>query len=219
MISYISPEKKQLIDELVREYGIEPDDVIFFNDDPKPFFSYEATCAMANHLTDIQEIEIEPIECAFTDSISLRCSLVLPDGRRRSAVGVANRSEQIDGAPATPQQTYQLASSRAIRNALRAAGIDLYRLHRARHHNAAVATQSSDAIEFQLRKTLLAQVHLLGQELGLISKAPAGYNKTAWVRMLHERYGTDSAQYLSNDSLADLAAYLRSLRNVSPDEI
>lgn len=205
----LNTSQTALINELVETYGIEPEDVTFFPDDPKPFLSYEATCAVANQLTDIRDIDIKPVEPAFADSLSLKCTLTLADGKTRSAVGVVNLNERIGDTPMNSQQIYQTASSRAIRNALRTAGIDLIKLH---EHLANGTVPSSAVSGDAARESLIRQVHALGQEAGLIVTYTDGVKeKTGWRAFLQRRYGLDSTQHFSKEALADLAAVLRSI--------
>ncbi len=202
----LSASQASLVADLAGRYGIDPSEITFFTDDPKPFLGYEATCVMLGRLRpDLVSIDIEPIETSFVDSLSLRCSLTFADGRHRSAVGVVNVAEQLDGKPMSSQQLYQAASGRAIRNALRTAGIDIVKLH---------AESVDDPKEVSSPKTeraaLLAQVHALGKEVGLIS---AETGKEHWSSFLMHRYGVASSSQLGTELLADLAATLRTLNS------
>ncbi len=197
-----TPEQNLLIAELAATYGIEPEEIIFFQDDPRPLFTYEATCVLCNRLANLKGINIEPIENGFADSIAFRCRLVMADNATRSAVGVANTKETIDGQPMTDVQSYQMASGRAIRNALRVAGIDLLKLHnQAVHGNVTPIAAKSN------RAKLIAQAHLLGQEAGLI----VDDSKTGWQTLLTARYGVSNSNELSDDLLADFVAVLKVL--------
>lgn len=193
----------ELVSQLVQCYGIEPDEITFFPGDPKPFIGYEATCVMCNALVpEMQEISIDPVAGFASDSLALKCTLRFADGRIRSATGVANTNEPGEGGEVlSGQQVHQLASSRAIRNALRTAGIDLIKLHQSPGSVAEFTGPSN-------RNSLLAQAHALGTEVGYIS----GPEKSAWQRFLQHRYGVASSQQLGEDSLADLIAVLRSIR-------
>lgn len=199
-----TPFQLELVSQLVQCYGIEPTEITFFPGDPKPFIGYEATCVMCNALVpEMQEISIDPVAGFASDSLALKCTLRFTDGRIRSATGVANTSEPGEGGEVlSGQQVHQLASSRAIRNALRTAGIDLIKLHQS-PGNVAEFTGPSN------RNSLLAQAHALGTEVGYI--AP-NHEKSAWRRFLQHRYGVTSSQTLSEDMLADLIAVLRSIR-------
>jgi hypothetical protein len=199
----LNAEQSALVAELTQVYGIEPEEIIFFTGDLKPFFLYEATCVLCNQLTDLHDINIEPMESYLPDSLSLRCTLTLANGDTRSAVGVVNIHEKIDGAKMSEQQVYQLASSRAIRNALRTAGIDLIKLHQ-------LAKSSEQAVNFKVKSTkaaLIAQAHLLGKEAFLI----IGDEKRPWQHQLRVRYGVEHSNELSEELLADFVAYLRTL--------
>lgn len=202
----LSDQQKRLVAELVETYGIDAEEVIFFAGDPKPFLTYEATCVIANQLIDLPNIDIEPLETSFVDSLSLKCIVTLPNGWTRSNVGVVNMHETIDGRLMSSQQLYQAASSRAIRNALRTAGIDLIKLHTSRGSDDTTEYTGPDRSS---RANLLAQVHVLGTEAGLIGERN---DRTAWKSFLFNRYGVESSAVLSEPALADLAAALKTLR-------
>lgn len=203
--SLLTTDQKLLIAELQAAYGIDPNEVIFFSDDAEPFFGYEATCVLCDKLTDLRDINIEPFEQSFVDSLSLRCTLTLQDGRTRSAVGVVNVNEQIDGVTMTTQQLYATASARAIRNALRTAGINLLRNHEYRKTNqpGGVAFAHPPLDE---RQRLLREVHALGLETGYI----IGTDKSAWHQVLSVRYGVEASSDLGVELLRNFAAFLRS---------
>lgn len=200
----LSPEQNYLVSELAATYGIDPDEIIFYTGEPRPFFKYEATCVLCNSLTDLQSIDIEPINNGFVDSVSYRCTLMQADASTRSAVGVANVGETDgDGKVLTPSQLIETASGRAIRSALRVAGIDLLKLH----------NQADDTVvrfsgpTANNHASLLRLVHKLGQEAGLI----IGKDKTAWHRILDNRYKVQSSDRLTEDQLSDFAAVLNTL--------
>lgn len=198
----LNDEQKTLVAELTKTYGVKPEEIIFFTNDPNPFLTYEATCALANQLVNLQVIDISPEPSVSSDSLSLKCSLMFSDGRTRSAVGVVNFGETIDGVKMTEAQIYQLASSRAIRNALRTADIDLIKLHHQRNRN--------EPLDFKMKSntaSLIAQSHLLGKEAYLIQ----GENKTAWYRQLQIRYQVNSSKDLNEAQLADWVAFLKTL--------
>ncbi len=197
-------EQNLLIAELSATYGIEPEEIIFFTGDPRPIFSYEATAVLCNRLTDLRGIDVEPVNNGFVDSVSYRCTLTQADGCSRSAVGVANVGEK-DGSDNTlkSSQLIELASGRAIRNALRVAGIDLLKLHN-QSKNVVIEYTGPSVSNYQ---SLLRLVHILGQEAGLI----IGDDKSAWRQILDNRYGVRASSDLNEDQLADFAAVLKTL--------
>ncbi len=199
----LNNEQAALVAELVMTYGIEADDVIFFESDPKPFLMYEANCVLANHLANISCIDAEPVPSVSDDAVTVRCTLTLSDGRVRSACGVANTAEQIRGKESSSQQLYYLAVSRAMRSALRSAGIDLIK----RHFDV---KNGEDVLDFKPKSNinaLLGQAHKLGAEIGFIT----GSDKSAWRAVLRNRYGVETSGELSEKGLADFVAFLRSL--------
>jgi hypothetical protein len=198
----LSPQQNDLKAELCKTYGIEPDDIIFFTDDPKPFFGYEASCILLNALTDIVDRELEPVPPVLPDSISRRCRLVFPDGSS-SNVGVVNLQETgEDDRPLSTQQLEWLADSRAIRGAIRAKSIDLLRLHYAAKQND---VPDRDRPLKSQRATLISQSHALGKQAFLI----VGDDKSLWYRTLRNRYeGKAHANELNDEQLADWVAFL-----------
>ena len=198
-------QQKQLIKELVAEYGITQEEITFFNNDPDPTLGYEALCVMCNFLApEIVQIDVNPIGNPFADSLAVRCSLADANGRTRSAVGVVNTLEQIRNAVMSPQELYGTATSRAIRNALRVAGIDLLKRHAQRRQGLPLNAAPGKS----MRETLLAQVHILGAEAGLIVHYTNGVDKTGWKGFLMKRYGVESSRSLSDEHLSDLASVL-----------
>ena len=196
--------------DLCDTYKIDPSEVIFFDDEAEPFLGYEAMCVMANTLIpDLAGIELETVDNSFVDALTVKTILTFGTGKVRSAVGVVNVNEKIGEVVMNPQQRQQTASSRSMRNALRTAGKDLIRLHREERF---VGQESSDK-EFsgpkRYRETLLARVHILGKEAGLIE----GGDKSLWHRAISNRYsGARGSNELGDAQLEDFAAFLSSLR-------
>jgi|GEM_PF-6937144 len=200
----LTGEQKALVDDFVATYGFDRSDIIFFDDDPKPFFGYEATCVLCNKLTDLRNIDVEPVETSFVDALWIKTTVIDSEGRRWSAVGVANINETIDGKPMGSQQLYTTASARSIRNTLRAAGFDLLQLHYTKKHGLpgdAVAPRNNYA-------ALIARAHVLGKEIGLITE----HSKAPWHAYLNKRYGVPHSNELSEAQLADFVAILETLR-------
>ncbi|MBX7170180.1 MAG: hypothetical protein K1X72_04430 [Pyrinomonadaceae bacterium] len=200
----------QIAADLCLTYGIDEEEIIFFGDNPKPLLSYEATCVLCNQLTNLKGIQIEPVASPFQDSFTVRCILTLNNGDKRESWGVTNKNEIVDGATLSESQIFQSASSKAIRNALRAAGIDLIRLHNQMKNgeNELIYSPTKNAIT-----TLLAQAHILGKEAELIILDPVTkqVDKTAWHRLIRNRYGKNHSNELSEAALTDFVAVLKTL--------
>lgn len=200
--SKYTPEQLRLVEELQNAYGLKPDDVIFYNDKPEPFFTYEATCQLCNQLTEIKDIDLDPVT-QFQNTTAMRCRFTFENGSSRSAVGLVNHSEKIEEQPMNENQRVALASARAIRNTLKASGINLLTAHYQIKNSGEIINQPR---ENELRKKLLAEVHVLAEESGFIS----GHDKTPWRNLLSKRYLVWSSKDLSENELSDLVAFLRS---------
>lgn len=207
----LTAEQARLIDELVNSYNIEPDDVKWFVGETRPFIGYEATAVIANHLVPaLRGIGIENIEGHFPDSVGYRCTLTFDTGHIRSAVGIANINETDSGdKKLSEQQVYYLASSRALRNALRMAGIDLIKLHNAKKFGQPEYSGPHSATTSNY-DNLVKQAHALGEETGFIKQG----DKSSWRTFLKNRYDVVSVNNLNEELLADLVAVLSSFRNI-----
>lgn len=198
--------------DFVNTYGIEAEDIIYFNDKPDPFFSYEAVGVLCNQLTDLQDICIDPAASPFVDSVAVRCTLKT-ENRTSSSIGIANINEKIRGEELNELQVLGLASARAIRNALKIAGIDLVKAHYKAKETGEATTIAAD--QESTRSKLLAQAHIAGAAAGLIQNK----DKSLWRKFLENRYGVESSQHLSEQSLNDLVAVLNTMKPINPAEI
>lgn len=201
-------EQYALIAELAAAYNVEPDQIRFFSNDPRPFFEHEAAAAICRRLAGARGIKNHQVPGVTPDSISMECEITFDDGYTSSAVGVANLGETIDGKPMTEEQLRRLATSRAMRGTLVNAGVDLLKLHNQQMHGNVtdISTRTN-------RATLSRQAHALGEETGLI----VGKNKIAWRTVLMRRYSVGSSDNLSEGQLADFVAFLNTL--ASPQQI
>lgn len=201
----LTAQQSDLVAELTATYGIDPDEITFFTGDPDPFFGYEATCVLLKELTDIIDRDIEPVASISPDSISRRSRLVFASSGSTSDIGVVNLAEtDEDGKELSDQQRESLAKARAIRGAIKAHGVNLMKLHYA----AKRGENSQPEVGKTKRERLLAQVHILGKDAGLI----AGDDKTIYHKFLRERYaGANDSSDLSDEQLADWAACLRTV--------
>lgn len=206
----LTAAQSRLAAELHETYGVKPEDIKFFTGDPEPFLGYEAQSALVNELTDIRDIDTELIQSASPDAVAVKVRLEDSDGIRRAGIGVVNTGElDGNGEPLTPQQRIYTATSRALRAALRAASIDLMQLHSLRSLTDENKARFSGKPPSNY-DSLIKQVHVLGEEAGLIK----GKDKTLWRTFLINRYEVASSDELSEEQLADLAAALRVFRPI-----
>ncbi len=201
-------EQNSLIAEYCATYGLEPEQIVFFDGDAKPFFDREATAVLIHKLTNAVGIEDYPVDSVFANNLTVQYKVTFEDGSFAGSTGLANFDETINGEPMSPEQIKSLATSRAARSALINKGIDLVKLHETTKGNV---TQFSGPPRTE-RETLLREVHALGSEVGYI----VGTNKDHWYALLERRYGVPRSNDLGNGNLKDLAAFLKSQRPALP---
>jgi hypothetical protein len=114
----LNGDQTALVVELTQDYGIKPEDIIFFSDSPEPFFSYEANCYLLNQLTDCVGIELSPcpVDRRRQHLDQMRADISRRQGPQR--FGVANLAETLDGQTMSEEQTRWLSEARAIRGPL-----------------------------------------------------------------------------------------------------
>jgi hypothetical protein len=194
------------VTELVQTYGVEPNDVIYFQNELYPFLKYKAMTAMCNQLLKPTLIDVYPVPSVQPDSLSLKCVIEFQDKQIRNGVGVVNYFEKFGGEELSDTEIYDLASARAMRNALKNAGVDLFKLHK---------QQRGTVYDFRVKSgiaSLLGQAHKLGKDALLIQ----GNNKQAWYKLLKTRYDVNSSNELSETQLADFVAVLKTLAPQQP---
>lgn len=207
----LTNQQLEIVTEFTSEYGVDHDEIIFFDSSPRPWFQYEAACAILAKLVPIREILAFPVNCPQPDSVAAQCSIILPDGPKFSSFGVVNLAEQIQGEPISNiQAAYGVATARAIRATLRAADIDLVALHYQRVGKPVPGSERFESPKSN-RAALLARVHKLGHDLGLLSNA----SRSEWAALLRHRYGVSSSGELSDFNLADFASWL-SAKSANP---
>lgn len=200
-------EQASLAAELAATYDIDPDDIVFYGPAVPPTFGFEAGCILTNRLAEPQSLSFHPVASVLGDAASFNCRLVTRDGLVREMVGTAFVGEcDRDGEQLSPSQLEMLAQNRALRGTLRVAGIDLLRLH---HLRSAKPLAAADPKPRDPRVTLLAEVHALAEELGLIE----GSDESGYRGILKARYGETTASKLTNAELGDLAAFFRLVRS------
>lgn len=197
-------EQLDFINEYCTTYGLFPDQIVFFGDDPKPLFDREATSVLLHRLTDCIGIEDDVVPSVFDDTITIKYRVTFKDGSFASSTGVANFGELKNGEPMSAEEIKSLATSRAARSALTNKGIDLVKLHEVRKHpdRSAYPNAFASAAKSE-RDRLLARVHLLRDEKGLTD--------VEWRRTLKMLYYIDSSGSLSVEQLKDFQARLNTL--------
>lgn len=226
-------EQHELIADLCTTYGIEPDQIVFFENDPEPIFDREATSILLHKLTDVAGIEDEPLPPPSQDAVASKYRVTFKDRSFAASSGVANLNEQIKGRTVTVDEARSLSIGRAARSALKNKGINLLKLHFQRKSGKVATPNFSVTVPIEVEVTsrgaseapesikterarLIGHVHALGAEAGLINEFTDPSegkitDKTEWYKAIGTRYGIDSCYGLDNDQLRDFAAYLKTL--------
>lgn len=199
-----TPAQMEIVSGIVQTYDVDPNEITFFSDDAEPFLGYEAGCVMLNRLMpDLADIDIEPLPPLVPGGINLKVRLTDGNGHTRSGLGIVHPSDEAQNNQLSMQQLQYLAQSRGLRSALRAAGIDLMRLHRSRANVAEFSGPSSTN-----RAHLTRQLHALASEVGFI----IGDDRQNYHRFMMHRYGVGSSSQMSEEVLADAVAALQAIR-------
>lgn len=204
-----------LVQELCRTHGLQPDQISFEGTELQPIFDYEAVCALSLKLTDIESIDCrmlpptaEPLPNGLGNIriSNAECTVKLPDGRTRTCVDSAQLGETVAGVIfRTPREADGLAQNRAVRRGIRSVGINLYNAHR-RFIETGSGTEGH--LDHDPRKPVYAEIHMLATELDLITYG----DKTKYTEYIAENYGgRTSASDLDDLELRGLQTSFRSL--------
>jgi hypothetical protein len=179
--------------EQLKQYGIEPGDVLKIEE--KPWLSSEQLCAIARQLGMFRVFDVDFADTKG-DQIVYKATLVTNDDITFSRSGVATFGEKLPNGEGVSAQ--DLAASRALRSALAMAGIDPFRtapvipLTTRKKYDAKAITY---AVE---RTNQIKQLHALATEKGLISGSDySGYR--AWML---ENFDTDTSAKFDDEQFA-----------------
>ena len=204
-----------LVKELIETYGLEAEQIGFEGDDANPILDYEALCVMRINLTDFQDVQIsEPVINIEQKSVSVKCTITLRDSRTVNvSEDVALGDPKPDGKLIeTIREAKVFARARAMRFAIRTAGVNLMRAHRDFMKTGKVATASP----VDPRTPIYQEVHLLAAKLGFIQ----GKDKSAYEGYIAEMFeGRTSSKDLNDIELQKLLVSFRSFARLKRSEI
>lgn len=224
-------EQRQLTEEFINTYDFSPEQISFEGTSPEPIFDYEALNVLRLRITDIQTADVEIVERNMQLGIvSAKCTVYLPDGRSANDIGSAmfptfneegNLKTEGEIMPDGSRlgnliQAQNVALSRALRRAIRAAGINLLKAHKQFIQNGQVTNAEVDE-EFQ--SPIGKEIHKLAGEWGHIK----GKDKTAYQDFIESVFGTGNRSTLDlNDiqrsQLANIYRNMVTSRNVTKSE-
>lgn len=203
----LTQEQLEIQSEFVQLYGLEPEQISFEGNEPNPILDYEAISLLSLQLTDIQELDCWISERGKeTGTVTVRCVVTLPDGRKRSAESSAALGEPLPGGKTI--DTFQLAEAvaraRASRVGIRSVGVNLFNAHKKFKESGNIATGH---LRFDPRKPLYDEIHVNAEKAGYI----VGKDKSEYQKFIAESYeGRTSAKDLDDAELNRLNITFRS---------
>lgn len=194
----LSNEQQQIADEFVSTYNFEYSQISFEGDTTEPIFDYEALNVLRLRLTDIQMTEPEIVERnTMLGIVTAKCTAILPDARSASDLGSAQfatfdtEQRQLTQGEIMPDgsqigsmlQAQNVALSRALRRAIRAVGVNLFKSHQEFKQSGSITLADIDE-EFQ--SPVGKEIHKLAAEWGHIS----GKDKTQYQEFIERMFGS-----------------------------
>lgn len=197
-------QQEEIQREFIQAYGLDPKQISFEGERPEPIFDFDALSTLSLALTDIPDIRVEPGDFNHIAGLTTaNCRITLRDGRAREVYGNCMVGEEMHDGTLVENigQALNIARARALRNGLRAVAFDPLRAHNNAKANQQATTEFSD-----VRSKELAEIHILGAELGYIK----GEDKTAWRTMIGTYFeGKSSSAELSDLHRSQLLGMLR----------
>lgn len=170
-------DQERVVEEYVKEYGLDAEQIYFEGSDPTPFFDFEALSILVVRLApDITRLGTRPMEVnAVSGIVSVACEVTLADGRTRAPSAIAQVGETLPDRRLVEsvRTAFNVAQARACRSALRMVGFDVARAHALKKQGVDLTLTITNK---DPRQQELAAAHILGEELGLI----VGEDKTLW---------------------------------------
>lgn len=202
-------QQESIRSEFAQTYDIAPEQIIFFDETPTPFFLFEGLAQIVGALANFREVAVTHPEIAERNgNATCEAALTLEDGRVVKSFGSSFVGDTLPGKDASDfQMAFDLA--RALRSALRLAGFDPVKSHEQRKRGGKAEAPTITPEEEQRNKEL-AEIHVIAEEAGLI----VGSDKSAYYRQLGVFFpGVQSASHLNTKERSQFIALLRGIQS------
>lgn len=159
----LTAEQSAVREEFTHAYGLEPEQIFFDGDKPKPYFAFAALAILATELGDFTDISPVPVVVTATlpDAVTLAYQVTSARGFTRTGYGSCIIGARLpEGVVEDAAQAEAIAKGRALRNALVLAGFDP--LHAHRHPTRRETPRAEDTA----RNKDLSAIHSLRDQLG-----------------------------------------------------
>ncbi len=217
---FLSKEQTELVNEFVGVHGLEARQISFDGNSTEPIFDYEALNFLRLRLTDLQDTD--PWIAERNESLGIvtaKCTATLTDGRTASDLGSAQIGEILhDGTQIENfMRAEPVALARALRRAIRSAGINLLRAHRNFMKTGEIAC---GGIDEEFNSKIGKEIHALAGEWGHLKRN----DKTAYQDFIENVFGKGKRSTLDlNDieksQLANMYRQLLNSRNIAELDI
>jgi hypothetical protein len=194
------------LQELHKEYGIRPEDVLIL--DSEPWLTSNQLAMIARKSGGFVSIDVDFKEfIAALNQVIWRATLVGTDQRVYARSGVAKLGEALPTGAKTNE--HDLAASRALRSALAMAGFDVLR-------SGSNSKSQPRGIEIvaDVRQSQLRQIHALAEECSLIQAGIPGEGRdvSGYRAFLQEHYNVDSVAGMTESERASVIQVLTMMK-------
>lgn len=216
-----TPQQQQLVNQLVEQFNIEGDKILFLNNSNplEPWLNYDALESIARQSGKFRDIEehyityIEPLR-----QVVHSATVVDPEGRSYVRSGVAKLGETLEGEGNIDElDEHKLAAARALNAALRAAGFNPLRAGSVVLDLKLPPREHAAADEADSRRNDLARIHMLAAQKSLIVPSqddPSRNDLTGYRDFLREHF--DGATTTAGMGAADRARVINALTEYDP---
>lgn len=204
-------KQETIVREFTKTYNLDASQIGFDGESDQPIFDFDALSILGIRLTDFRDITIEKGELDYINGVATsECRITLGDGRTRQVFASCPVGDVLHDGREIKDMSTALAVSRAraMRTAFRAVGFDPLREHEKQKEDGEALELSLDS----MRNKELAEIHLLGEQSGLID--PATNDKTRYYKMMDVMFpDVTSARYMTQEQRAKWIGVLRGLSN------
>lgn len=188
----INGTREKIVQELVEHHDLDSKQISFEGDSTEPIFDYEALNYLRLRLTDLQAskpfVAERNEESGF---VTVMFEITLADGRKVNEIGTSQVGETMHSGNKVDHilKAQNVATARAMRRAIRAAGINLFKAHKRFMETGEVAEgNTSVELEKELKNARGREIHALKDEWG--------HNEEDYRKFIKNLFGSEKTSSL-----------------------
>ncbi|HYX72154.1 MAG TPA: hypothetical protein VE732_05235 [Nitrososphaera sp.] len=218
MIQSRTPQQKEIVSQLTKQFEIDSDRILFLNPrrPEEPWLPAEELLIIARKVGGFQSIgeQFDQFIPGLNQYVHI-ATVIDKDGRTYSRSGIATEGETLPNTEET-FDPHDLAASRALGAALRAAGFYPFRAGSVIDLNLKLSRPSNPVeAEAESRNADLAAIHIEAEKKGLIVEGVGGRKDiSGYKNWLFENWGVTSAGALNPVERQSAIAALKQMPNV-----